>query len=441
MNKGKIFSFPTSEEAQIRTRARKLPIDKCYISKNWETSPEADVAIARRHTNGNITTGFFRVDLKLRGVKECSYDFNVSPLRLDELLERFPNMFEECDYNLAHNVILAAVEFAEEFGFAPHKNFKTAQYILEEDTEDIPMMEIPLGDNGIPVLTIPHGENCEREIALLNKTAGINYKVQHLDKDGNPIAKERPYAEVLDEALATSFNEFADKYHGAKTMTERQVMIDLIYVARVFTKEEQDQIDAEVQRIVSDPRVRMPFETEHDYDDEFQSIVDLFVEGKKDRAIAASRKLISKYDNDPFLWDIFIDNLSIDSDCVDGPVVQEAYALFPENPAIKAWYAEYLAQEDRIDEVFELFDNKPDLNALTTENIHINARTLVSFCLAYAAAWINKKDILRAEPYYQIINHIDCYYRMADYVKYSIMEMKGEKIEEMAEAGVFGDEE
>jgi len=441
MSKGKIISIPTTVEAQIRTRARNLPIYKCFISKNWEEVQEASIMIVRKHTNGNNTKGIFRVDLKLRGIKDCSYNFNESPLRLDEMLERFPNIFEECDYHLAHNIIYAGLEFAEDYGFAPHKDFKTAQYILEEDTDDIPMIEVPLGDEGIPVLEIPYGENCQHEMAILDKTAGGDYHIVYLDKDGKPETEERSYMDVLNEVIETGVNDYMEQHGDPESKRETQVMIDLIYLARVFTEEEKEQIDTEFNHILKDTRLTMTSEPENDYEEELEQAIDYFMGGKTDEACAASRKVIDRHPEDPSLWDVFLYNLSIDSDVVDGEAVQEAYSRFPEHPCIRAWYAEWLAQENRTDEIFTLFDHQPGLDALTTENAFINGNALTSFCYAYAMAWLNKKDLLRAEPYYQMIVRLGLDYRIGEYIQFITTDLKREKIREMADAGMFDPDE
>ena len=72
MKKGKIISMPTTVEAQIRTRARSLPIDRCFVSSDWEESKSANVIVTRKHVNGNITYGIYLVDLLLLGVQACS---------------------------------------------------------------------------------------------------------------------------------------------------------------------------------------------------------------------------------------------------------------------------------------------------------------------------------------------------------------------------------
>ena len=360
---------------------------------------------------------------------------------MDERLEHYPDLFEECEYHLVHNVIHAGLEFAEDYGFAPHKNFKTAQFILDEDTDDIPVMEIPLGDDGIPVLEVPYGESCQHEMTILDKTADGDYHIVYLDKDGKPETKERSYMDVFSEVLETGVDDYLEKHGDPKSKRETQVMIDLIYLANVYTEEEKEQIDTEFDHIIKDARLIMTSESENKYEEELDQAIDYFMDGKTDEASAESRKVIDRHPEDPLLWDIFLYNLSIDSDEVNGEAVQEAYSRFPEHPFIKAWYAEWLAQEDRTGEIFTLFDHQPGLDALTTENSFINGNALISFCYAYAMAWLSKNDVLRAEPYYQMIVRMGFDSRISNYIQFITTELKREKIREMNDAGMFGVEE
>ena len=57
-----------------------------------------------------------------------------------------------CDYQLAHNIIYGAVEYADEFHIKPRTSFKIMQMILEEDDDNIPLMDIKFGRNGKPCL-------------------------------------------------------------------------------------------------------------------------------------------------------------------------------------------------------------------------------------------------------------------------------------------------
>ena len=434
MSKEKPISIPTSVEAQIRTRARNLPVDKCYVNKQWLETQMVTILITRKHTNGNITIGNYLIDLKLRGVKDCHYMFNESPLRLDGYFKRYPEMFEECDYSLVHNIIYAGLEFAGDFGFEPHRNFKTAQYILEEDTDDIPLMEIPLGEEGIPVLELRPEESGQSEIALLNKTAGSNFRIVYLDEKGNPKPTERSYLEVLEEVMKTGLDKFLDKRKGKlNSDTERQVLSDVMYMISVYSEEEKIQIDDNTEHILKDPRLRMEGAPSRNYENELALSIKYFEKGETDKAYAESRRVIDKYADDPLLWHLLLHNLSIDSDTVDEKTVNAAYSCFPDHPVIKAWYAEWLAQEDRTDEVLALFNHLSGLDALTTENIHIGVEAIPSFCFAYAMAWLKKGDIMRAEPYYHLIVRMQLDFRMGADIQEIMYDLRVKKLEEMDE--------
>ena len=423
---------PTTVEAQIRTRARNLPIHQCFINKDWEKSQKAIILIVRKHTNGNITFGNFFVDLKLRGIKDCTYMFNESPLRLDEVRKRYADIHEECDYNLVHNIMYDALEFAEDYGFEPHKNFKTAQYLLEEDTEDIPMIEIPLGENGIPVLEIPYGEQCLSEITTLTKTAGSDFRIVRLDENGVPIPRERTYQQILNDiAESSGFKDLMEKPDESRTEVENQVIIDLMYSSKLYTDDEMKQIDDEIDQILKDARLTQSHVVSDEiFDEELETGYKLFVDDKIDEAYAESRRVIDNHPTQPILWDVLLSNLAVVSDNVHEEAVKEAYARFPDHPTIKAWYAEWLAQVERFDDVLELFSHLPALDALTKENVPIGAHALESFCYAYTATWLNKEDMRRAEPYYQLIARFGYGYRLGAVLQNLVHELKKSKLDE-----------
>ncbi len=146
----KIIHLPQSTEAMIRTRARNLEIGKCYVNSNWSEIAEATILISRKHKQGGTTFGIYLVDLAMKGITDTFYNFNMSALEYASFLQDFTSKGEivEADYVLVHNIIYGAIEFGEENGFKPHKDFSVSQYILEEDTDDIPLMEIEFGIDG-----------------------------------------------------------------------------------------------------------------------------------------------------------------------------------------------------------------------------------------------------------------------------------------------------
>jgi len=130
---GKVIQM-LSPENYIRKKARSLPIQECTINSSWEETNLAQISIARIHTNGNITCCFYLIDLLCLGVKDTHYIFNRSLLEYQEQMaavdEKMP--VQHVKYALVHNIILAGIEFAEEYGFKPHKDYTSiTQFMLE----------------------------------------------------------------------------------------------------------------------------------------------------------------------------------------------------------------------------------------------------------------------------------------------------------------------
>lgn len=163
-----------SPRKYIQTKVRKLPIYKCFVNKAWKEAGMCNVMIMRRHNNGNVTAGFYLVDLLCLGIKQTFYFFNrseqaiyesMSPALLDEL--------SEVDYNLAHNIVYAGHDFALDFEIQPHPEFATTRFILEEDNETVPLIEIQTGDHsdGKPHL-MAYSDTDRKALAKLKKHAG-----------------------------------------------------------------------------------------------------------------------------------------------------------------------------------------------------------------------------------------------------------------------------
>lgn len=171
---------PLSPEKYIRTRARTLPVGDCYINENWRESGTALALVSRQHANGHITFAVFMVDLFCLGVKESLWRFNEHPLDFKQFLENLKTTsetaydVEKTTYPLVHNIIYGAVEYAGELGFNPHKSFEVSRFLLEEDDENIPFIEIEFGHNGKP-LFISNPDNpmlTNRVLAHLEKHVG-----------------------------------------------------------------------------------------------------------------------------------------------------------------------------------------------------------------------------------------------------------------------------
>lgn len=176
-----------SPERFIRERVRKLPIGKCYITPEWEQAGIAQIIITRIRANGNYVVGIFLVDTFCIGIKDTIYYTDFSEDELKELIKHYKSGpgIEEISYNEAHNIIYGAIEFAEEGGIHPVKDFAITKYILEEDTEDVPLIEYDFGKDGKHFLVIGSDRREMHYLNTLKKTLGedVEYIMTEEDDD------------------------------------------------------------------------------------------------------------------------------------------------------------------------------------------------------------------------------------------------------------------
>jgi len=148
-----------SPKKYIETNARKLPIYKCLVNKDWESANMANIIIMRKHINGNVTVGVYLVDLTCLGIKDTFFFFNESVSKVEDKLDAKGGFFKEIDYNLAHNIVFAGHDYALDYTINPHPDFSFTKFILEEDNDEIPLIDIKVGGpNGKPHLILQPGQ-------------------------------------------------------------------------------------------------------------------------------------------------------------------------------------------------------------------------------------------------------------------------------------------
>jgi hypothetical protein len=162
-----------SPRQYLKTNVRKLPIAKCLISSAWQEHGMASILVARQHKSGNYTVGFYLLDLYCLGLKDTFFRFNISLSDYESFKEEY-NLCET-SYEEAHNLIYGAIAYAEELGIKPHKEFAVTCYLLEEDTEDIPLIEYQFGVDGKPLLVVKDAAEMARYLPILEKSTGGNF--------------------------------------------------------------------------------------------------------------------------------------------------------------------------------------------------------------------------------------------------------------------------
>ena len=213
-----------SPEKYLRTRARTLPLGMCYINECWKSTGMAFIIVTRKHVNGNLTFGVFQVDLHCLGVKDAFWHFNVSSLDVDEIIKTQSEKMNgedplvDVEYELVHNIIYGAIEYAEELGFTPHKDFNLVKNILEEDDEHIDLVEIEFGLNGKPAIYPGKEHHPKNIIAQLERSVGPgNFYIISPDEE----------IPEYDEDMNTNFfdpqeDEFESEYDDEDIQTKQE---------------------------------------------------------------------------------------------------------------------------------------------------------------------------------------------------------------------------
>ena len=178
------------KEARARTdappdalqRARKAvreaqgyPVHECMINRSWREKGLVTILIARRQPNGRIAFGVFLVDVYCLGLKNTfwngdftisEYDWGVRGRMVSE------NDLVACPLDLAHTIIYGAIDYARQFGFEPHKDFKLSRHILQERDDFTWREDVEFGRDGMPLFVSGPHDNANRIIRQLQATAG-----------------------------------------------------------------------------------------------------------------------------------------------------------------------------------------------------------------------------------------------------------------------------
>lgn len=179
-----------SDTDYLKQRMRSVEIGTCYISPSIHELGLGHVVVTRRHTGGNVSVGCYFVDTFCLGVKDSFYRLRMTPYEFSFFMKPLEREgVEECSYEEAHNWIYGAIDFAEEGGIKPDKSFALTKYILEEDTDDVPLIEYEFGKDGQHFLAVDSELEASKYLPTLRKTLGddfdfmINDDLDDFDED------------------------------------------------------------------------------------------------------------------------------------------------------------------------------------------------------------------------------------------------------------------
>lgn len=410
-------------------KARNLPIVKCFINADWEDAGIASIIVARQHSNQNFTLGLYMADIFCVGVKDTHFYFNIPEWEFLGLTNVMSDNYElaECDYNLAHNIIFGSVAFAEEFNIPPHKDFSLTKMILEEDDDDIPLIDVEFGRDGMPFL-IENSDNPKSKFyhSQLVKYAGEgNFhfltetdQEDFEDEDDPEIWEEEDWDYFFDELndcgteedfMAVMIDFFdAVRYIFEKTMTAPALETKKLAVQNVKFSE---------MELVYEPMSILDYEESAEETNEVEEChkkLKNFQNSKSrsktaaDKLIKMLQKAIAKWTKNPvFLNYLFsayqlTNNLSAATE-----IAKLTIKLFPSYLFGKIAYARILIDKKQLDKVPELFNGEYNLKSVYPERNTFHVQEFLAFNNLWCHYFLEKNDLYMANLHYSMNTEID----------------------------------
>ena len=158
-------------------RPRTLEIYECLINADWQDKGLATILISRKHKTGNITFSSFIVDIFCLGMKDANSAFNRFEEEYEDykgkMFNNFMNDEMPISYDLAHNIIFGAIEYAKNLGFVPHKDWEFSQFMLEPKSSPIvEKIDVEFGKDGKPFFISGPYDKVDSVIHKLEKAVG-----------------------------------------------------------------------------------------------------------------------------------------------------------------------------------------------------------------------------------------------------------------------------
>lgn len=185
---------PISPKKYIIEAARKVPIYECLINEGWQEGGMAQIMVVRRKLHGNFIVGNYVLDTFCLGLKNTLYMHNMADYEYESHKRSTEKQtgfrWEKIEPNFCFNLIYGAIEYAEDLGFKPNKDFDVTEYILD-DVEKIEFEEIEFGRDGMPYYFAGPYDDVKKVINILNRSVGEgNYHyVAPVDMYGTPLSK------------------------------------------------------------------------------------------------------------------------------------------------------------------------------------------------------------------------------------------------------------
>jgi hypothetical protein len=143
----------TSTDPTVRLdRADRWPVAHALVASTLWDRGIGEVILARKELEGQFVFAIFLVDVRCLGVKDAFWSVR-SETEFKEIvqqIEKGTGRMRPVSPACVAKIVLGAVEFAESFGFPPHRDFRHASRLLEGIDPAECMEEFEFGRGGRP---------------------------------------------------------------------------------------------------------------------------------------------------------------------------------------------------------------------------------------------------------------------------------------------------
>ncbi len=156
-------------------QAHNYPIDGCWVGEGWQEGGIAVVTIARRQPDGNLVFGNYLIDCYCLGLKNtfANADIPASLFRRDYMTQIYREMSPvDISPSLAHEIVYGGIEYAAQFGFRPHRDFRLSRRVLDPPDLHPRTGAVEFGRDGQPFYVSGPYDNVQAVLRQLNRTVG-----------------------------------------------------------------------------------------------------------------------------------------------------------------------------------------------------------------------------------------------------------------------------
>ena len=159
---------------EILRVASNYPFEGCWVQDGWDEHGLAVLVIARRSPKDRLYFASYLIDYYCLGLKDTFFNIDISQDKFrDVLRDVMPSgPVKEISPDLAHEIIYGGIEYAAQFGFRPHPDYRMTRHFLDPEDAHPRTGTVSFGHEGKPLYIAGPHDDQEAIMRQLERTAG-----------------------------------------------------------------------------------------------------------------------------------------------------------------------------------------------------------------------------------------------------------------------------